>query len=368
MRVLQILTWVAADGSFGGPLAVARSNGARLAENGHEVALWGGGNRQDRRSHLDGERVFPAFQIPAMGVAGFVAPRLWLELFRQRHAIDVAYVHAARDLTVVVAMMVLRALRIPYVAQPHGMVQPTRHPAKRVIDIVLLPTLRRAGAVLALTPIEARDLASLRVSEDRVVMCPNGISDESAEADGREDDLVSFVSRLHPRKRVESFVDAAAIVRSGGTQARFEIAGGDAGSLAATRERIERLGLADDVRYLGALTPVEARKQIARSSVFVLPSVDEPFPRAVLEALAVGTPVVCTTGCHIAPILADYDAAVVCEPTPDALAAAICALLDDADRRHRLREAGLRAVREQFSMDVVAERLEGAFAAAMHSG
>ncbi|MCX5375753.1 glycosyltransferase [Streptomyces sp. NBC_00091] len=66
------------------------------------------------------------------------------------------------------------------------------------------------------------------------------------------------------------------------------------GELPAVRARITALGLADRFTVPGALSSTEVRTELRRAHVYVLPSVDEPFPMSVLEALAVGVPPVVT--------------------------------------------------------------------------
>lgn len=79
---------------------------------------------------------------------------------------------------------------------------------------------------------------------------------------------------------------------------------------------------------------------------------------SLLEALAAGTPTVCTRNCGIAPELAARDASLVTDGSPQELAAAVTGLLKDPDRRRRLTDAGLQAVRERYAVEAVVDRLE----------
>uniref|UniRef100_UPI0015EEFCA3 glycosyltransferase n=1 Tax=Streptomyces albidus (ex Kaewkla and Franco 2022) TaxID=722709 RepID=UPI0015EEFCA3 len=169
---------------------------------------------------------------------------------------------------------------------------------------------------------------------------------------------VLFLARLHPVKRPEAFVEAAAIVAARRPGTTFTLHGADEGSL----ERVERLiaeyGLSRSVRYAGAVSHSVALRRIAEASVYVLPSRSEVFPVSLLEALAAGTPTVCTQGCGIAGELAARGASLVTDGSPQALADAVTGLLENPVRARAIADAGLRAVDELYSASAVADRLE----------
>jgi glycosyltransferase involved in cell wall biosynthesis len=169
---------------------------------------------------------------------------------------------------------------------------------------------------------------------------------------------VLFRARLHPRTRPEAFVEMAALVHRKLPEARFTLHGPDEGSLPTVRQLIATHGLGDVVSYGGALSYAEAARAYAKAAVYVLPSVDEPFPMTVIEAMSAGTPVVCTDTCGMADELARRGAAIVTDGSPQAMADAVCDLLTDENKRHGLVKAGQCAVEEAFSIHAVADRLE----------
>ncbi len=192
---------------------------------------------------------------------------------------------------------------------------------------------------------------------------PNGVrlsahARPERSSDGQE---VIFLARLHPRKRPEAFVEMAALVHKEIPKARFTLYGTDEGSLGQVNQLVADRGLTDVVRYGGPLEHSAALRAYRGAAVYVLPSVHEPFPMTVLEALAEGTPVVCTSSCGIAGELADRQAAMVTDGSPQALAEAVSGLLTDEALHRRLTGAGHRAIREVFSIRAVVDRLEGIY-------
>jgi glycosyltransferase involved in cell wall biosynthesis len=92
---------------------------------------------------------------------------------------------------------------------------------------------------------------------------------------------------------------------------------------------IEQLGLADHVVLTGVLPRADVVRVLNESRLFVLASTFEGLPRALLEALACGTPAVVTDACNAEGII-DATGLSVPPRDPDALAGAMTTLLTDA--------------------------------------
>ena len=99
-----------------------------------------------------------------------------------------------------------------------------------------------------------------------------------------------------------------------------------------------------------------------RASVYILPSIDEPFAMSLLEALSVGLPSICTTSCGVADILRERQAAIVSDESVEAMADAVQRVLDDELLRDSLTVNAEKAVAEVFSMEAVINELEKAYA------
>ncbi|MGJ5751667.1 glycosyltransferase involved in cell wall biosynthesis [Streptomyces puniciscabiei] len=365
MRVVQVVTLVSDDGTFGGPPSVAIAQLQEMAERGHDVrlvSLWRGGVPAPPRI---GAVPFVSRRartvVPGQGCLGLMHPLLLWDLWRAMGRADAVHLHVGRDLVSLAALAVARLRRADFVVQTHGMVEPRTGKVARVFDSVYVPSLRRARCCLVLTERERRALtAVLGTAQPPLVTLANGMRRSSEARHERERDAreVIFLARLHPRKRPEAFVEMAALVHKEIPEARFTLYGADEGSLGQVKQLVADRGLTDVVRYGGPLAHSAALAAYRRAGVYVLPSVNEPFPMTVLEALAEGTPVVCTSSCGIAKELAGRQAALVTDGSPEALAEAVGRLLTDEGLRRRLVDAGHRAVEEVFSIRAVVDRLE----------
>lgn len=129
--------------------------------------------------------------------------------------------------------------------------------------------------------------------------------------------------------------------------------------LAATAQRF---GVADRVRFLGAVSRDELKTYLHAAKVFVLPSVStaETFGIAQLEAMAVGRPIVNTALPTAVPRVARHDSeALTAAPgDPDGLARALTRLLDDSDLAARLGAAGRTRVAEEYAQTAFVARVE----------
>lgn len=366
---LHVLTLIDAESSYGGPTSVALGQCRELIRRGHRaeiVAGWRGEGLPP--DELEGVPVhlFPVRRVLPVGrFSGLLAPALIAWVRRHARDYDLGHVHLARDLVPLTAAGVLAAAGVPYVTQTHGMVMPDPRRSAVVTDRALtLPVLRRARHRLTLTDREEAGLRTLLGPGVPLERLPNGIEIPS---DVRPADLpgaggvpdVLFLARLHPRKRVLDFARAATMLIDEGVRAQFSVVGPDDGELASLRDLIHaRPAWTAAIRYEGALAHTDAVRRIAGCSVYVLPSVDEPFPMTLLEALSLGRPAVCTSTCGIAPVLLERGAAVVIDEGAEHLAKTLRSMLDDPAGLADLSVRAAATAREVFSIEAVGGRLE----------
>lgn len=365
MKILHVVTLCSPDMAFGGPLSVALDLTSGLGARGHAVILAaaGSGYGDTLPTEVAGVRALLGAGrqlLPGLGFSGLSSPALLRELPRAVRGADLVHVHLTRDLVAAPAALIAVAAGKPLVLQCHGMVDASARLLARVFDAALLRRLfRRADAVLCLSDKERDDVAAVvREPLDRAHWFPNGVEIVRGPARDREDNLVVFAARLHPRKRPVAFVDAAAEVLVDFPDAKFVLVGPDEGCLPEVRSRIERLGLQLSVSYRGPQSRSSLIELLSRAAVHVQPAVDEPFGMTVLEAMSVGTPVVVTNECGLADVVGGTGAGIVCPPDPTSLADALRVLLADPVRRAEAGRAGRQAVEQTFTMATVVDRLE----------
>jgi glycosyltransferase involved in cell wall biosynthesis len=155
--------------------------------------------------------------------------------------------------------------------------------------------------------------------------------------------------------------EALAILSQRGKQVRLQVAGGEEG-VSGYRdglvEQLRRLKLEDSVEFLGAVPEDRHRQAIEGAHVFVLASLDEGISVAAMEAMAMETPVVVTdVGGMRELVTPGDDALMVPSEDPEALADAICTILDDPALARRLSERSRQKIASKFHHRRSAEAL-----------
>lgn len=365
MRVLHVVTLHTPDNAFGGPLRVAQNLATGLRGRGVDarmLALADGFDGAPPRHIGDVPALlYPARHVlPQFEVSGIISPSMLLSAHGLVRGADVVHVHLMRDLITLPMAVAARAAGVPLVLQTHGMVDPSDKPLANLLDrLAVRRLLCQADVLTYLTDTERQhQLAVARTELGNQARLVNGVAPARRRELPDAPPLVVYVARMQQRKRPEEFVKAIPGVLAKVPQARFVLAGPDSGSAAGVLELIDRLGVADAVRYVGALDHDEVLKLLGEATVSVLPSIEEPFPMSVLEGMSVGVPQVVTTTNGLSRDIRRVGAGRVVGD--DCFAPAIVELLDPA-----VNEAASRAAweltRETFSIDGVLSRLQGLY-------
>lgn len=172
--------------------------------------------------------------------------------------------------------------------------------------------------------------------------------------------LIGTVGRIHPRKDLETFVRAAAVIARAAPETRFAIVGAaEAEVETAYQERLWRLvaelGLGDRLTFAGARRDIA---DVMRAlDVFVLTSRHEGFGRVVAEAMAAGRPVVVTDEGALPELVADGPAGLrAAAGDAEAFAEGILRMLRDPAEASALGARAVEAAR-RFDASAIAERV-----------
>ena len=170
------------------------------------------------------------------------------------------------------------------------------------------------------------------------------------------DKLIIHLSNFRPVKRVDAVVEIFQRVRQQGVRAKL-IFVGEGPELGRAMRRVHELGLACDVEALGEQDQVVPLLSV--SDLFLLPSAQESFGLAALEAMACEVPVVASRVGGLPEVVEDGVSGFLCEPGDiDGMANASITLLTDPALHRRFAEAGLNRVRRHFCAGKVVPRYE----------
>ncbi len=385
MRILKVVQAYYPFQEKGGPVVKVRALARGLVQRGHQVTVltadlglathnglgmnferckWGWRSEQDgvEAIYLSTISHYRALTINP-GVIGFCRASLM--------GFDLVHFYGLYDLLGPAVSSSCRRQGVPYLIEPMGMYRPIdrafrlKHVWHRILGTQFW---RNASRIIATSEMEQDELLADGVSPDKVVIRYNGIDAAMHPSlPGRgtfrakwnispEEPLISFLSRLIPRKGADILIEAFAEVcpESG----RLVIAGpeGEPGYRAYLEKCAKDSGVAARVIFTGPVYDDEKKALLADADLFALPSRYENFANAPAEAMACGVPVIITNACGIRSLV-EGRAGLVIAPEREALAAALRSLIHDAALYARFKE-GCRQVADQLSWNRLTEQME----------
>lgn len=235
-----------------------------------------------------------------------------------------------------------------------------RHAGARA---AMLDACAQAGACVGVSAALVEVLRGWGVPEHKLHTMRNGVDlarfQPQSQAEARRQlgldegaQLLLCVGHLVELKGHALVIDALSQLRAAWPALRLAIIG-DGPERAALQAQIERLGLQQQVRLVGALANTELAPWYGAADLMLLPSSREGLPNVLLEALACGTPVIATAVGGIPEVLNDARCgSLLSERSVPALAGAIeQALRLPADRPR------IRAIAQQYGWASTSERL-----------
>jgi glycosyltransferase involved in cell wall biosynthesis len=265
--------------------------------------------------------------------ASFLVDCVLAEVLRLRRVRTIAYVHAQgyRDLAARNRWMARRVARL----------------------------LGSAHTVVCLGDAVVADVAPW-VSAERVVCIPNTPLEVPAEhpsGDIPRDDVVLFLSNLIPEKGAADFIAMAAVAGRELPGARFDIAGSPTDDAYVAHLRDAAADVPASVRFLGALHGDAKWRALRDATVLVFPSWDDAQPLTIIEAFAVGTPVVAYATGGIVDMIDDGRQGHLVPPGDVAqLSRRVQELVGDPHRRAVFSAAARATFREQSAQEVYRQR------------
>ena len=213
--------------------------------------------------------------------------------------------------------------------------------------LLLWQAARSSKLLIAVSEATRADLVHYyRLSPDKIRVVPHGVEEGFFDIGRRREEVkpepyLLAVSTLHPHKNLDRLVRAFARFRTSEPRFRLVIAGMRGFFAAELDRRIAELGLADSVQLPGWVSRERLDELYLRAWAYINPTMFEGFGMPVLEALAAGVPVACSS---IEPVRSVAgDAALLFDPTSDeTVLDALVRIVSDGELRARLSAAGPR--------------------------
>lgn len=285
---------------------------------------------------------------------------------------DLCHLHGVWSPLLLITAKACRALGVPYVVMPHGMLDRWSMSQKRIKKQLALrlgfsKMLRGASFLHMLNRHEVVGARPVVGGSVRCEIIPNGIFEEeiyplpergsfaSERTELAGNRYVLFLSRLHFKKGLDYLVEAFSQVASKLPDVKLVIAGPDDGYEQQVQRLVDEAGLKDRVVFTGSVYGAAKYGVIRDAACFCLPSRQEGFSIAITEALACGCPVVISDACHF-PEVAEANAGRVVDLSAQSTARALIEVLGDPARAELMGKNGQQLVRSQFTWPAIARQ------------
>ena len=388
MNILQVIPYFAPAWGYGGSLQVAYRLSKEMVKRGHEVTVYTTDTLDADRRVAEAEEVIDGIRVKRFRNLSkalayrhkiFLSPGMLPTMRTELSSFDIIHMHEYRTIQNVIAHHYARKRGIPYVLQAHGSVTRimAKQRLKRVYDAIWgYELLKDAARVIALTETEAKQYQAMGISEDKIVIVPNGIDLTEFENLPKKGEfrrkyglnasqkIILYLGRIHKTKGLDLLAKAFAGLSREMDSARLVMVGPDEGYLSDLTRLVRDLKIEDKVLFTGPIYEKGRLGAYVDADVFVLPSIYETFPITVLELYACGTPVLLTDRCGIADMI-DGQAGLVFTDSEDELKNAILRMLSDEKMRQAFAQKGKSLVHEQFNWARIAEQLEHIYCATL---
>lgn len=382
---------------IGGPIISVSSLAESLARHGHDVTVFTTDSNLDQTLDVPTDRIVDVegvkvryfrrrplipTRVPRVGYlsksVGFLyAPELRSALDELVPSVDLVHTHLPFVYPTYAAAHAAFHHGKPLFYHQRGVFDPERLKFRSLkkalyLRLVEVPILRRAEMLIALTETERSSYMRLGVKTP-IRVIPNGIDADPYSRPPDPSDLASlgirpahrlvlFMGRLHPIKGADRLLAAFVRIAQRYPDAVLVLAGPDEfGIEQAFRAGAEAAGLGERVVFPGMVSGPLKYSLLARADLFCLPSDAEGFSMAVLEALASGTAVLLTPGCHFPEVERSGAGKIVANNVP-ALATALDELLAAPAALAGMGARGQQLVAERFTWTRITDAVVEAYA------
>ena len=309
-------------------------------------------------------------EFPIDSLYNSKAAKLFVQLVRFLYREQIQIVHTFDFYTSVFAVPAARIAGVPVVLASRRELLNLRSPwQQRAIRIAC----RLATGVVVNSRAAGHDMVGLESGRRRRIdVLPNCIDLDEFESKLSPGEIrrelglsarsivIGALGKLRPEKDLETFLLAARSILDAIPLAEFLVIG-DGPAANKLKWLADDLHLSKSVHFLGERSDVP--DLVAALDILVLSSYTESFPNAILEAMAMGKPVVATNVGGIPELVEEGQTGFLVPPRdPKAVADRVLSLCRDSARRLQMGRAARARVESTFTVHAVTARLEGIYA------
>lgn len=324
---------------------------------------------------------FPRFSPPINSAREFAfSGQLTNWLWQYASQYDLLHVHALFSYASTVAMAIARIQHLKYIVEPHGLLcqwsmQQSALKKQIYLSLVERANLNQSLALRFSSLQEQQEASKLKLNSPSFILA-HGLSIPEPIPNARKQlrkllqvpedrPVILFMSRLHPKKGLDYLIPA--LGKLSHQQFSFVLAGSGTPEYEA---EVDALLVSAGIRSRTYLPNFVSDKTKAiflqGSDLFTLTSHSENFGISVLEAMAVGLPVLITPGVALAPTVVQNQLGYVSELNVSAIASSLQSWLNDLPQAQKMGDRARQIVREKYALERVASNLKDAYISIIH--
>lgn len=303
-------------------------------------------------------------------------PRVAVNLYNYLKNGSYDLVHTHGYFADICGQLVARILGMVGISTCHGFID--TEPKLRLYNSLDKYVLRQCKAVIAVSEMIKDDLICSGLRNSRITVIPNAVSHFFGEFECAShrwqkrsllhltagEQVVGYMGRLSVEKGVIHLLVAVHDLLKTGKRIRLVIVGDGPERKALERES-RTLGISDKVTFTGFQS--ESETWYPAFDIFVLPSLTEGTPMALLESMAAGVPVIATAVGGVTKVLTENVNGFLVPPcSPSAITEKMEILLSDTELSSRLSRSGIKTIKTKFSISAWCRKIENCYTEALY--
>jgi glycosyltransferase involved in cell wall biosynthesis len=342
-----------------------------LFNRGHEVLIYTSNIPQT--NSVENEEGVSIFRFKSLfePFRNPLVPRLFFPT-KNLQKIDLIHVHMIYSTLTLYGILQKKFFGIPLVMTHHGRMRFGHKFIDFFVDfyekLFFKMLLSQCDRCIALSESDARFLASF-VTANKISIIPNAINSAELLENSKQDidqflkihnienkKIILFVGRLIPVKGINYLIEAFCRVKNKIKDPSIVLLiVGDGDECKSLKIIVRDYHLIDSVIFTGELSKININYLYQSSCLFVLPSLSEGFPTAVLEAMYYGVPVI---GTDIPVMKQNFSTSALLIPPRNsrALADAMFSLLSDPEYTLELSKRGKEKVINNFTWEIIVKK------------